>query len=73
MDEVVDPAKIQADLKIHGRYERLENADCIRAYGTNYITDRRNLVLVSQNTTADHSNLFEAEFYFYTNYYPFDW
>ncbi len=72
-DGMADPAKVQSDLKIEGLYERLDKVDCIRAYGTNFVTQRRNLLLVAQNETAHHVNLFEANTYFYTNDLPFEW
>jgi hypothetical protein len=69
----IDPAKIQSALKVPGLYERLDKRDCIHAYGTNFITDRRNLVMVADNSTAHDANLFAISFYDYTADHPYNW
>ncbi|KAK5050551.1 hypothetical protein LTR84_003832 [Exophiala bonariae] len=59
----LDPTIIQQGLTIPGRYERLENADCIKAYATDINSDRRNVVLVSTNSTPDITTLLHVEHY----------
>lgn len=44
---------IQTDIKSSDRFERLENADCIKAYAEVLNPTRRNLVIVTANTTTD--------------------
>lgn len=76
----IDPAIIQADLAIPGRYERLDNSDCIKAYAVDINSDRRNLVLVSSNSTPAESTLLHVEHYTYGSsvgprglYQPYGW
>ncbi|KIX09181.1 uncharacterized protein Z518_00260 [Rhinocladiella mackenziei CBS 650.93] len=71
-DTVADPTKIHADVRIPGVYERLDKVACIKAYATNFVSDRRNLVLVTKNETVDTSLIFDTE-YFYTGLYQFQW
>ena len=79
-DPEVDPADVQHLLLSTDRYERLDPTACISSYGTNFLTDRRNLVLVSSNGTSNNSLLYMPH-YTYANavdmafgkYRPFDW
>ena len=79
-DPEVGPAEVQHALLNTDRYERLDTTACISSYGTNFLTDRRNLVLVSSNGTSNNSLLYMPH-YTYTNavdmafgkYRPFDW
>lgn len=79
-DGSISPAIIQHDLAVSGHYERLENADCIRAYATNINSNRRNVVLVSTNSTPNISTLLHVEHYSYGKsvgprglYKPYGW
>lgn len=76
----IDPAIVQTDLAIPGRYERLNNTACINAYATDLNSDRRNLVLVSSNSTPAETTLLHVEHYSYANsvgprglYRPYGW
>ncbi|KEF52144.1 uncharacterized protein A1O9_11770 [Exophiala aquamarina CBS 119918] len=75
----IDPAIIQTDLGIAGRYIRLNNSDCINTYATD-INSRRNPVLVSSKSTPAESTLLHVEHYSYTDsvgprgiYKPYGW
>ncbi|EXJ85156.1 hypothetical protein A1O3_05831 [Capronia epimyces CBS 606.96] len=68
----VEPAKVQSDLQTPGLYERLEMVDCIHAYATDFLTNRRNLVMVSKNDTAN-SSLLDMGFYAFSTINPFVW
>lgn len=64
--------QVQADLKVPELYERLDLADCIRAYATDFITDRRNLVFVTKNDTVNY-NLLDYTNYLYSPSSPYYW
>lgn len=64
--------QVQADLKIPERYERLDTADCIRAYATDFTTRRRNLVFVTKNDTVDYNLLYYMT-YLYSPSSPYYW
>lgn len=61
----IDPAIVQTDLTIPGRYERLDNTACINAYAIDFNSNRRNLVLVSSNSTLPETTLLHVEHYSY--------
>lgn len=79
----VDVAGIQNDILHTDRFERLSASDCVDKYATDFVSDRRNLVLVSTNVSDDGSNnsLLLIAQYQYSNavigsiekYLPFDW
>lgn len=78
----LDPAIIQADIGIPGRYERLNNSDCINAYAVDLSSHRRNVVLVSSNSTqseySPNSSVLHIEYYSYKysiaeSYQPYGW
>ena len=80
----VDPAEVQSALLNTNRYERLNTTACITAYGIDFLSDRRNLVLVSSNDTTSSGEvnnlLFVAQYQYETavnamfgKYLPFDW
>jgi hypothetical protein len=79
----IDPAAVQREIKASdttGQYQRLEPRDCIQNYAHVFLSDRRNLVIVS-NTTSDQENntLLGIETYITEYsigngiYSPFDW
>ena len=59
----------------------MSKEDCIREWGTSFLTDRSNLVLVSSNSTNDSSVVISDHSYrfgnavnvLYTTYRPFEW
>ena len=75
----VGPSAIQQANLNTGRFERLNTTACINAYALNFISDRRNLVLVSNN--GSDNNLLLMPHYSYADavnaafgkYLPFDW
>ncbi|EHY56089.1 hypothetical protein HRR83_006539 [Exophiala dermatitidis] len=48
-DFKIDIAGIQNGTKTPGLYEQLQKADCIRAYATDFVTNRRNLLMVTKH------------------------
>jgi hypothetical protein len=79
----IDPAVVQSEIKASdttGQYQRLEPRDCIQNYAHVFLSDRRNLVIVS-NTTREQENstLLSIEAYVTEYsigngiYSPFDW
>ena len=69
---LVDPGQIQSELRTSDAYERMKKVDCINAYAKDFITDRRNLLLVARNDTA-RVNVLHFEPWFYTSYEPYMW
>ncbi|KAK5189871.1 hypothetical protein LTR99_004144 [Exophiala xenobiotica] len=70
--DIVDPSHIQSKLRTSDAYERMEKFDCIHAYATDFLTNRRNLLLVARNDTV-RVNVLHVEPWFYTNYDPYQW
>ncbi|KIW14026.1 hypothetical protein PV08_06807 [Exophiala spinifera] len=64
--------QIQADVKVPERYERLTTAECIRAYATDFTTDRRNLVFVANNDTVNY-NLLTFQTYIFSTVDTYYW
>lgn len=55
-------------------WERLDKKDCINAYASNFLSNRRNLILVSNNSTAKaNESVLEETLYTFTTEFAFDW
>lgn len=72
---VVDPAELQDRLLTSPeQFDRLDTARCITAYATNFLSNRRNLILVSSNgTSKTNSSLLYVRGYEFSDDRPFDW
>jgi hypothetical protein len=76
----LEPEAVQQSLLNTNVYERLAPTECVRAYANNFLRDRRNLVIVSNNGTGKNTLLFMPH-YSYTyavnaqfgQFLPFDW
>jgi hypothetical protein len=71
----IDPRDIQTSIVNNpDTWERLDKAACINAYATNFLDNRRNLVLVSDNSTGQaNESLLTTELYLFTPIVAFDW
>lgn len=75
-NNLIDVGKAQQNAT---RYENLTNAACIDAYATDFVTDRRTLILVSTNTSALNDSLLAVKEYSFTQstggllYDPYNW
>ncbi|KAL2430720.1 hypothetical protein ABEF95_013198 [Exophiala dermatitidis] len=69
-DFKVDIAGIQNGTKTPGLYEHLQKADCIRAYATDFVTNRRNLLMVTKHDPLSplSSTLYLTPFQYLTTY-----
>lgn len=78
-DPEVGPTAVQQALLHTNRFERLNTTAYISAYAVNFLSNKRNLVLVSRN--SDNNNLLYMRHYTYDDainaelgqYVPFDW
>ena len=78
-EHAVGPTAVQQALLHTDTYERLNTTTCISAYAVNFLSSRRNLVLVSKN--GSDNNLLYMPHYTYEDaikpesgvYIPFDW
>ncbi|KIW27128.1 uncharacterized protein PV07_06897 [Cladophialophora immunda] len=70
-----DQQDVQSSLVTHpDTWERLDNDACIHAYATNFLTSRRNLVLVSNNSTKQaNETVLKVTQYVNGDVNAFDW
>ncbi|EXJ72124.1 uncharacterized protein A1O5_04628 [Cladophialophora psammophila CBS 110553] len=73
--DYTDPRGVQSSLLTNPeKWERLDNAACINAYATNFLSNRRNLILLSNNGTSNPNNsVLTVQPYFSGGVRPFDW
>ena len=69
-----DPAGVQSSVN---SWERLANADCIRTYAQDFITSRRTLVIIADNTSEAGGSLLGSDNFEYQppggGYDPYSW
>ncbi|KIW97063.1 uncharacterized protein Z519_02455 [Cladophialophora bantiana CBS 173.52] len=73
--DYTDPRDVQSSLLTNPeKWERLDNEACINAYATNFLSNRRNLILLSNNGTSNPNNsVLTVQPYFSGGVRPFDW
>ncbi|KAH0846554.1 hypothetical protein FOPE_12132 [Fonsecaea pedrosoi] len=66
---------IQSSLLTHPEtWERLEKKECIHSYATTFLTSRRNLILLSNNSTSQaNESVLKVDFYTSGSVQAFDW
>lgn len=71
----IDIGQIQSEVgQTPSPYERLDKADCISAYATDFLSKRRNLVLVSNNSTkGQNSSLLATRDFTFDVTSPYGW
>ncbi|KIW75837.1 hypothetical protein Z517_10582 [Fonsecaea pedrosoi CBS 271.37] len=67
--------EIQSSLLTHPEtWERLEKKECIHSYATTFLTSRRNLILLSNNSTSQaNESVLKVDFYTSGSVQAFDW
>ncbi|EXJ62826.1 hypothetical protein A1O7_03266 [Cladophialophora yegresii CBS 114405] len=71
----IDPHEVQSSLLDNpDSWERLDKIACINAYATNFLDNRRTLVLVVSNSTGQtNDSVLDTELYLFNPTRAFDW